>query len=960
MTSLTQPTTIITSTTVSPGTGSVVATTPVGESNYWSTQQTPTFQQTRTPTPLQSTTVSQPTGQSYVSDVNLLAYMRGNEIDFVCYNMRPNRKVQIFFDDRDVSKLVQQTNMVKIDNNLDFSSLLPRLAKSSNVTSNGVIIGPVDTTQEKIRIGGGIAKVLYTKKDTDGNTILYISEIQQPNTSLDWANSTIRVEKINGSGIANVITMDIRTGYLRKASKITQYDNALPILIASESNRYYNLDIPFTGSNNDIINQTITVLNSKNPGETLEILSANRGNGEIYLSGDFTNFVSTANLIYSIGNIDTSVNPQYTVDGKFFDPGKPDYIQKSGKSSGQFYTDSKGILAGTIRLPDPKLVPEYRFTVGEKLLRIVDSPFNDTEDATTISEFNFVAFGLNLSRSQLIINGPVGINISGGPSEPELNPGFANGSPVVATVTDPPQTILRVESYNPLAQSFYVSERDFPKGFFTPYVDLFFANKGTLPIELQIRPMINGFPDTSTILPNATAYLDADDVNVTDVPDANNVNSYTRFTFTSPVYLQQDQEYALVLKTNDFDYDVYVSELGKQIIGTNRLVSQQPFIGVLFKSQNATTYTPIQDEDLVFVIHKCQFEQGGTAFFSERKDSTYTRPLQSAEFSSNTVVDAFEVHSDSIELSGTSINYSYRSIAQKTRVRDDFYTTFKADKITLVPETKVIYGPDIDSTSFDVRLDLSTDSPDISPIVYRNKQSVSAIETYINNLSLDSTRVIVANTGNGYTTQNTTVTLTSNSGQGANAVIVTEFEPTLSGKIATLFFDGAGQGYYDDVNVSITSTDANASGALIKILSETGSAGGPAIARYISKTVSLASEFEAGDLRVYLTAVRPREADIQVYYKVKNDFDDQSIDEKNWVRMVKVPGIFEYSTELEEIEMEFRPSMNSNTIIYSTNTATFDTFNQYKIKIVMASSDTVLQKIPYIYDMRAIALPGDV
>lgn len=951
---------IITTSSITTTKEDIVATNPLAEFNYWSTQQSSGSSDILTSTPNKSTTLKKETGQSVVSDTAIFSYMRGIDIDFICYNMRPNRKVQVFFDNRDVTKLVQQPNIVKIDNNLDFISLLPRIGEinpEANVSANGTITGSIDTEREIIAIGGGFARVFYTKKDTDGNTIMYLSEIRQPNTSINWASDTILVQSTRSNAIANVVSADIRSGYLRKASKITQYDNTAPQVSATEEQGYYVLDAPFLRSNTNIQGKSITILNGKNPGQTAEIVSYTQANGEIFISNDFINFVSTANLVYSIDNIDVSANPQFTSNGVFFDPGKPDFIQTTGRSSGQLYTDSKGILAGTIRIPDPKLVPEYKFAVGEKLLRIIDSPINDPGDATTIAEYNFVAFGLDLSRTQVNVSTPIPqLNVANVTFGSSL--GFADQSPVIVPQIDPVQIPAKVESYNPLAQSFFVSSVDHPRGFHVPYVDLFFSNKGTLPIELQIRAMKNGLPDTSATLPNAVAYLDADDVKVTNNPDPNDSNSYTRFTFLSPVYLYPDQEYALVIKTNDFDYDLYVSELGQTIVNSNRVVSQQPYIGVLFKSQNSSTYTPIQDEDLMFVIHKCQFAPTGTVFFNERKDPTYRSPITIGNYSSNVMVDAFEVHSDSIELLGTSINYSYRATSNATKQIDLTYSNFKADKIALVDERKVIYGLDIPENSFEMRLDLSTTSPDVSPIVYKNKQSISAIETSINNMGLDSSRVIVANTGNGYTTQNSSVTISANSGQGANAVVITELEPTLSGKVYTLAFDGKGSGYYEDVNVTITSTDG--SGANVQILSETGKAGGPALAKYVSKTVTLAPEFEAGDLRVYLTAVRPREADIQVYYKIKNAFDSETITDKRWVKMVKVPGPNEYSANLDAIEMEFRPSMNSNTIVYSTSTATFDTFSEFKIKIVLASSDTIFQKIPYVFNMRAIALPGDV
>lgn len=942
-----------------------VAASPETAFNYWSTQQVLNQTDSLSSTPTQTTTLPTTTGESFVSDVNLSAFMRGNNIDFVCYNMRPSRRVQVFFDGRDVSKLVQQPNIVKLDNSMSVLSLLPRLVQStSNVNSNGTIIGPVDTSQEMINIGGGQARVLYSKRDVDGNTILFISEVQQSNSQIDWANTNITVQSQRTGAIANVVYIQQRSGYIKKATKSTTYSANATVSYSSDNSRYYTLDAPFTKSSNDVQNKTITILNGKHPGETVEILSHTRSNGEIYVSRDFSDFVSTANLIYSIENVDMNVNPQFRttvgLEQIFYDPGAPDVLQTAGRSSGQFLTDDRGVIAGTIRIPDAIVGPEYRFRVGEKLIRIIDSPLNDPTDATTIAEFNFVAFGLNLATTQRIINAPTGqINI-GKTIIANVNPGFANGSPIAIAPTDPSQTPIVTESYSPLAQSFYVSPQEYPRGFFTPYVDIFFANKGTLPIELQIRPMKNGYPDSSNILPNAIAYMDAADVKVTGSPDPNNVNSYTRFTFTSPVFLQPEQEYALVVKTNDFDYDIYVSELGQSVVNTNRIVSRQPYSGVLFKSQNSSTYTQILDEDLMFVIHKCQFNSGGTVFFNEMKDSTYATPIDSGNFTSNTVVDAFNVHSDSIELLGTKINYSYRSTSNVNRIIDSSYTNFVADKITLVPDRRVILGPNFEDRTFEMRMDLSTTTPDVSPIVYKNKQSVAALQTYINNMGLNSGRVTVANTGNGYTSQNTSISFIANTGQGANAVIITQFDPTFvaPGKVYTLFFDGRGSGYYDDVRANVSSTDGT--GAVINILSETGRAGGPAEARYISKTITLASEFDAGDLRVYLTAVRPREADIQVYYKVRNSFDNENINEKNWVRMRKVAGVFEYSSGLEEIEMEFRPSMNSNTIIYSTNTATFNTFNQFKIKIVLASSDTVLQKIPYVYDMRAIALPGDI
>jgi hypothetical protein len=52
--------------------------------------------------------------------------------------------------------------------------------------------------------------------------------------------------------------------------------------------------------------------------------------------------------------------------------------------------------------------------------------------------------------------------------------------------------------------------------------------------------------------------------------------------------------------------------------------------------------------------------------------------------------------------------------------------------------------------------------------------------------------------------------------------------------------------------------------------------------------------------------------------------------------------------------------MTSNNVTYTTDTTTYKTFNQFAIKIVLSANNTVASSIPYVLDVRAIALPEDV
>ena len=72
---------------------------------------------------------------------------------------------------------------------------------------------------------------------------------------------------------------------------------------------------------------------------------------------------------------------------------------------------------------------------------------------------------------------------------------------------------------NPLAQSFTVDADDFPSGFFLHSIDLWFKRiDQSIPVKIQIRPMINGYPDISEVIPFSDVVLDPDEITVTSSP----------------------------------------------------------------------------------------------------------------------------------------------------------------------------------------------------------------------------------------------------------------------------------------------------------------------------------------------------------------------------------------------------------------------------------------------------------
>ena len=146
-------------------------------------------------------------------------------------------------------------------------------------------------------------------------------------------------------------------------------------------------------------------------------------------------------------------------------------------------------------------------------------------------------------------------------------------------------------------------------------VDLFFSTKDAadLPCGVQIRTVNTGTP-TTTIIPFSVKDLPASQINV-----STDASVPTRFTFDSPVYLEGGGEYALIVVSPSLEYNVWISRLGEEDISTTGLaesqkvlITQQPYLGSLFKSQNASTWTPSQFEDLKFTLYKAEFDAGVT------------------------------------------------------------------------------------------------------------------------------------------------------------------------------------------------------------------------------------------------------------------------------------------------------------------------------------------------------------
>ena len=344
----------------------------------------------------------------------------------------------------------------------------------------------------------------------------------------------------------------------------------------------------------------------------------------------------------TILNVDTfSLSTQ--VQGQFFG-----HVTKNMKLIGQtsgaeatvtdvrLISDSVGTLVASYEIPNPNIDANPRFETGTKTLRLTTSPTNSTLSGTVTgsAEANFAAAGVLENTQETILSTKV----------PQIERLSVADQRIIndrisrrRVSTDSVITGRTFEQDDdPLAQTFTVNDTS---GIFVTSVDCFFQTKDDeLPVTVQIRTVETGLP-TTKILPFSVVAKDPSEVNISE-----DASIPTTFTFESPIYLTGETRFALVVISASENYHVWISRMGEVDISTVGLpdeqqviISQQPYLGSLFKSQNGATWDPSQFEDLKFTIKKAVFNTspGVGRFFSpelkEGNDQIITLPENSIQ-----------------------------------------------------------------------------------------------------------------------------------------------------------------------------------------------------------------------------------------------------------------------------------------------------------------------------------------
>jgi len=701
--------------------------------------------------------------------------------------------------------------------------------------------------------------------------------------------------------------------------------------------------------------------------------------------------------ILTVSNVVNNWSLLYT--NTTFSPG-PD--GNTTYSIGYANVDSVSRLAGIFQLPETSTI---QFPSGKQVFKITDSIIVDDPNATMSAVGAYTSqgyLGAGVSTPATPIE-PAGLTAA---QQKAIAADYYHTTPsvqtqVVVASPGPNTTYAGVFSqlaanvaangvYNganltqytgtfsvsPISQTFYTptpTSQQTNYGVFISSVDIWFnaipeGNSPKFPVQLSIVEVNNGIP-TSNII--ATSTVDFNQIAVSTTPDSINVGSLvnnnqtlTKFAFPDPVYLQPATEYAIVLYSESPDYEVYIATLGETDISTGgangtRRISSQPSIGSFFKSQNASTWTAIPNQMLMFVLNKAQFNTQPVSFTFGIEPITNFTPY-----------DDIILNSSDVSFSPCELTYKLLTVLANTFAPDISYTQ-------VTPGTIWDFGQDLaissvnstkrrlifpgNANSILCQISFQTQNPDLSPMFNTEMLSGIAMTNIINSGQINQENISVTNGGNHINANNIVVTigvpdLTGGIQAKANVMVMSGNQVSF----ITVTDPGAGYSVAPTITISEPGAPQNATAV---VAGENAPSGGNGITRYITRKIALATGMAAGDLRVYLSAIMPVGTNVLCYYKVLSATDTQAFANVPWIQMTSVNSV-NSPDQLTPVALEYCPALGPNglpsgTLSYQWNGVQYPLggqFQYFAIKIVLYASDTTV--CPVVQSMQCIAYPA--
>lgn len=291
------------------------------------------------------------------------------------------------------------------------------------------------------------------------------------------------------------------------------------------------------------------------------------------------------------------------------------FVRPAGGSlGGSLVTSALGTLSGEFN------VPANTFNAGTRNFILSQSPsatLNGQLVGDAVAAYTSFSYDKSIKTSNssttntsIVVAGPTSTeNVASTTQVNTTNTGVVVGPTAAGTTSTAQESTsdyyVVVGPCNtrtdPIAQSF--NTYGLTDGVFISSIDLFFASKSsTEPVTLDLRRMLNGYPSDVSVSEESFVVKPADAISI-----SSDASVPSKFTFKYPVYLEPNSDFCFVLKSNSVDYNLYVSDMGGISIETGKMITEQPNVGSVFKSENDYTWTAEQYKDIKFNLNRAKF-----------------------------------------------------------------------------------------------------------------------------------------------------------------------------------------------------------------------------------------------------------------------------------------------------------------------------------------------------------------
>jgi hypothetical protein len=623
------------------------------------------------------------------------------------------------------------------------------------------------------------------------------------------------------------------------------------------------------------------------------------------------------------------------------------YVTPTGGSlGGNLVSDANGAVSGTFAIPDPTVDSNPRWRTGTRVFRLTSSATDDrSSDVETSGEVDYTARGILETTQETILS----------TREPRLvRESTVDNRQVTRTSTR--ETNRQVGWWDPLAQTFLIDDSG---GVFVSSVDLFFSTKDdNIPITVQIREVVNGYPGTK-ILPFSEKTINPSDVTV-----STDSTSATTFTFDSPVYIQENVEYALVVLANSVGYNAWVARMGETQVNSDRTISEQPYAGVLFKSQNGTTWTADQNEDIKFKLKRCEFNKDVTGEVVLTNDSLPVRTLKTNALRTTNSSKVIRVFHPNHGMHGTSNNVTIAGVPSGTYngiAHSDINGTYTSiSNITLdsyditspsssnANATGDVGGSSITATQnrlYDLlNLSLQTMTVPETSIGFSIRpttgKSVHGSESEFSLTSSSNYQSVVANDNIYFTAPQMVASdiNQTNEMSGSKSLFV-KLDFTSSNSRLSPVLDLQRTSAFTIQNRINSPTTGNTP----DFVNDEQPTGSSSAAVYCTRPITLENPSTALDVR--LTQNVRSTSEVEVYFRATSSEEVRNVDDLNWTPF-NGDGSEDVTVSPAEDDETFKE--------YKYSATGLNDFTSFQIKIVMKG--TISAYAPRIRDMRGIAL----